>query len=391
MQSVWKIGLAVCAVLSFSTADAVIGQLVKTEGNVQEIAKAKQDLPPLSASIATKKATAAAKGLAYLDAQQSADGSFSGFAGTGPTSLVVSAMQKSGRNENHPVVKKAIGFILKNKRKDGGFYAEKSLYKNYETSLAVVVLSAAGKGKTYKTEVGRAIKFLKKMQWNEEENKEKDDMAYGGAGYGKHGRPDLSNTSHLVDALNAVGTEKDDPNMKMALKFISRCQNHESEHAKTKFAATGTKDGGFFYTAAAGGETKVKGSNAATGLRSYGSMTYAGLKSMLYAGVDKNDSRVQAALTYIRKHYDLNSNPGVGQQGLYYYYHLFAKALSAFGEKDLKDGKGTVHPWREELVEELVKRQSKDGSWVNSGSDRWMEGDRNLVTAYALLALSYCK
>ena len=32
---------------------------------------------------------------------------------------------------------------------------------------------------------------------------------YGGAGYGKHSRPDLSNTSFLIDALRAVGNEAD--------------------------------------------------------------------------------------------------------------------------------------------------------------------------------------
>ena len=35
------------------------------------------------------------------------------------------------------------------------------------------------------------------------------------------------------------------------------------------------------------------------GLRSYASMTYAGLKSMIYAGLDRDDPRVKAALTYI--------------------------------------------------------------------------------------------
>ena len=35
-------------------------------------------------------------------------------------------------------------------------------------------------------------------------------------------------------------------------------------------------------------------------------------------------------------------------------------------------------------------RQSPDGSWVNP-ADRFMEGDPNLVTAYALLALSHAR
>ena len=67
------------------------------------------------------------------------------------------------------------------------------------------------------------------------------------------------------------------------------------------------------------------------GLRSYGSMTYAGLKSMIYAGVGPDDPRVKAAFKWAQKHYDLKTNPGMGTAGLYYYYHTFAKALDAMG------------------------------------------------------------
>ena len=175
--------------------------------------------------------------------------------------------------------------------------------------------------------------------------------------------------------------------MKKALQFVSRCQNLESEHNTLPFAAK-INDGGFFYTAAAGGETKAE-LTANGGLRSYGSMTYAGLKSMIYAGVDPKDKRVRAAFQWIQKHYTLESNPGVGQQGLYYYYHTFAKALSALEVDYLVDAEQTKHDWRKELAERLFKLQRGNGSWVNK-ADRWFEGDPNLVTAYSLLALSYC-
>ena len=119
-------------------------------------------------------------------------------------------------------------------------------------------------------------------------------------------------------------------------------------------------------------------------------MTYAGLKSMIYAGVGPDDPRVEAALKWIRKHYGLESNPGMGDAGLYYYYHVFAKALDATGLDLIEDADGVEHDWRRELVEELVRRQRADGSWVNENS-RWMEGDPSLVTGYALLALAYCR
>jgi squalene-hopene/tetraprenyl-beta-curcumene cyclase len=106
--------------------------------------------------------------------------------------------------------------------------------------------------------------------------------------------------------------------------------------------------------------------------------------------VKPSDPRVKAAVTWLQKHYDLKENPGMGQAGLFYYYNTFAKALSATGLDEFVDEKGVKHDWRKELIAELASRQREDGAWVN-GEKRWMEGDANIVTAYALLALSYCK
>src|SRR5690606_19174736 len=117
--------------------------------------------------------------------------------------------------------------------------------------------------------------------------KDKSDPAYGGAGYGSHRRPDLSNTSFLIDALKATGNGPDDEAMQKALIFVSRCQNLETEHNTTPFAAK-NPDGGFYYTPAAGG-TSQAGTLPDGGLRSYASMTYAGLKSMIYCGLEKDD------------------------------------------------------------------------------------------------------
>jgi squalene-hopene/tetraprenyl-beta-curcumene cyclase len=96
-------------------------------------------------------------------------------------------------------------------------------------------------------------------------------------------------------------------------------------------------------------------------------------------------------MEFIRKNYSLEDNPGMGQAGLFYYYHTFAKALDAANVDIIDDASGTPHAWRDELARHLIQLQQDDGSWVNSRSDRWMEGDRQLVTAYALLALAYCR
>lgn len=328
-------------------------------------------------------------GIAFLRKAQGEDGTWSSKTGTGVTSLVTTALLRNGVAASDPTVVKSLKYIASQAREDGGIYVAESTNKNYETCLAIICLSEANKDGKYTKLLAGADKFVKGLQWDESEKADKSDVNYGGAGYGKKNRPDMSNTSFLIEALVAAGNGPEDENIQKALVFISRCQNLESEHNTTPFAAK-VNDGGFYYTVANGGESNVEDSSPEGGLRSYASMTYAGLKSMIHAGLKADDPRVKAAKTWIAKHYDLNRNPGVGEMGLYYYYVTFAKTLHALGDKTFTDDKGVVHDWKSELVAALASRQKPDGSWLNA-NPRWMETDPNLVTAYALLALSYAK
>jgi squalene-hopene/tetraprenyl-beta-curcumene cyclase len=286
------------------------------------------------------------------------------------------------------VVAKSLAYLEGFIQADGGIYRTETPYRNYETCLAILCFTEANRNSKYDKALARAERFVKDLQWDEGEGKTPTDYEYGGAGYGTHDRPDLSNSNFLVDALKAMGNGPEDEAMQRVLIFVSRCQNLETEHNTSEFASK-NPDGGFYYTPAAGG-TSQAGQTADGGLRSYGSMTYAGLKSMIYAGVGPDDPRVKAAFEWIRKFYDVGSNPGMGDAGLYYYYHTFAKALDAMGIDELRDANGISHNWRRELLAELVKRQKPDGSWINE-NPRWMEGDPALVTGYALLALAYCR
>lgn len=331
----------------------------------------------------------AARGVAYLRTSQADDGSFSSHAGPGITAISTAGLLRSGVSTSDPVVSKAIEYLLGFQQDDGGIYAEGSRYKNYETSLTLLALSEANKDGKYDEVIEKAQAFLKGIQWDEDEDHGPDSYNYGGGGYGSHSRPDLSNTSFLIEALVAAGNGPEDPAIQKALVFVSRTQNLESKYNATPFASK-VGDGGFYYTPAAGG-TSQAGQTENGGLRSYGSMTYAGLKSMIYAGVDKDDPRVKAAYSWIKKHFTLEENPGMGPQGRFYYYQMFAKALNAMGVDEVTDAEGDSHNWQKELVAMLAELQQKDGSWLNTDSDRWLEADPNLVTGYALLALSYCK
>lgn len=319
---------------------------------------------------------------------QAEDGSFSKQVGPGVTALVTTSILRHGRTVRDPLVAKALEYLEGFVQEDGGIYAPKSRLPNYETCLAIICFQEANADGRYDKLLERADAYVKGLQRDNDGGKDESDVAYGGAGYGKEGRPDLSNTHFLIEALRAAGNGPQDEAVQKALVFVSRCQNLETEHNTTKYAAL-VNDGGFYYTPAV---DKADPDNATAngGLRSYGAMTYAGLKSMIFAGVGPDDPRVKAACDWVRKHYDLETNPGMGQAGLYYYYHTFAKALDALGKDEIIDDEGQKHAWRQELIAALAERQQPDGSWRNADR-RWLETDPNLCTGFALLALSYCK
>jgi squalene-hopene/tetraprenyl-beta-curcumene cyclase len=319
---------------------------------------------------------------------QSPDGSFAGHVSPAVTAVVATGIMRHGRTPDDPLVAKSLKYLEGFVQPDGGIYRQGAFYRNYETCLAIQCLSEANHDGQYDKQIRNARQFLKALQWDDDEGHDRGSLSYGGAGYGKHKRPDLSNTSFLIDALRASGSGPDDPAIQEALVFVSRCQNLESQYNSTKFPAK-NPDGGFYYTCAAGGSSQA-GETSNGGLRSYGSMTYAGLKSMLYAGLGPNDPRVEAALKWIRDHYELDANPGMGDAGLYYYYHTFAKALDATGLSVVTDTSGNEHDWRRDLRAALIDRQRDDGSWMNE-NPRWMEAEPTLVTGYVLLALDYCR
>jgi squalene-hopene/tetraprenyl-beta-curcumene cyclase len=327
-------------------------------------------------------------GINYLKNSQLDDGLWTTETVPGISALVTTALLESGVSASDPVVAKALKRLEGYIQKDGGIYYSKSNHRNYETCISIMALHAANKDGRYDQTIKNAEKFLRGLQWDKGEGIESSDTFYGGAGYGGHQRPDLSNTQFLIEALRKAGVKSDDPAIQKALVFVSRTQNLESEFNTTPFASK-VNDGGFYYTPAAGG-TSQAGKTPDGGLRSYGSMTYAGLKSMIFAGVDEKDKRVKAATEWIKRHYTLKENPGMGLQGLYYYFHTFAKALDAMQVDEFKDDQGTAHNWRAELVNQLTELQNENGSWTNT-QKRWYEADPNLATAYALLALTYCQ
>lgn len=325
----------------------------------------------------------------YLKSKQGEDGSFLPKVGPGITALTAAAMVKSGKTPDDPVVAKAIEYVTKYVQKDGGVYSRG--LETYTTALAIVAFKECNKDGKYDKVIEAAVKYLKAVQ--DGSGTDDKELKFGGAGYGKGGgRPDTSNTAFFVEALIASGAKNDDPAVKKALTFLSRAQNLPGEFNDQPFAkkADEADKGGFVYEPGAQDDEKSSKRAKGGGLRSEGGMTYAGLKSFLFAGMGKNDPRVKAAIAWIQKNYTLEENPGMKQSGLFYYYHTFAKAMDALGEEPFVDAKGVKHDWRQELFDQLKNTQKADGSWVNT-NNAFLEGVPVLATAFALLSLSYTK
>jgi squalene-hopene/tetraprenyl-beta-curcumene cyclase len=237
----------------------------------------------------------------------------------------------------------------------------------------------AARNPAYTPVIRRAQQFLAGSQFDEEEGFKPSDFPYGGIGYGsKPDKPDLSNLQQALEALKETNYDPNAPLWDKAIRFLQRCQNRKESNDQP-WAGT---DGGFVYGSS--GESKAGGHT------SYGSMTYAGLKSYIYCQVSRSDPRVQAAWNWLRRHYTVKENPGMKDAGLFYYYHTMAKTLDLWGERTLRDTAGRRHDWATDLSRELISRQRPDGSWANA-NPRWWEDNPVLVTAYSMLALAHCE
>ncbi len=335
-------------------------------------------------------------GIAFLLAGRDADGGWSFAAGNvqkpAATALALKAVvQHPGFDSKSPVIDKGFKILLGYRQKDGGVYDPKQGYRTYTTCTAVMAFAAA-KDPRFNSAIRSAELYLRGIQIKPGDKLpdgrivKAGDAEEGAVGYGKDGEKNLSVLSFWMEAMHDAGVTGDDPAMKGALQFLRMLQNDSEENPRA-VAGEGADDGGFVYSLKT---SKAGPGPDGKGLRSYGSMTYAAFKSLLYAGVGKDDSRVKSAFNWIRRYWRLDSNPNMplkqSQEGLYYYYHVFAKALRAYGEAEITDTKGQKHNWRHELIDALGERVAQDGSWVND-ADRWQEGSKVLVTCYAVLAL----
>ena len=287
--------------------------------------------------------------------------------------------------------KKGFSFLLSKVQSDGGIYGKGLAC--YNTSICMMALLQS-KNPEYNDVIKSARRFLVNQQSDFDQKGKIDNTFDGGVGYGSRwAHSDLSNTHLAMEALfyakktlQFKESEDLDLDWDAAISFVSKCQNLSSTNQEKWVSTQKEDEGGFVYFpgSSMAGERELPDGSIA--LRSYGSMSYAGLLSFIYAEMDDTDPRLKAVRKWLKENYSITENPGMGPQGLYYYYHTMAKALSLSGIEHILDKNGKKRDWRKELALELLNKQSPEGSWLNENG-RWWERDPVLVTSYAILAL----
>ena len=338
---------------------------------------------------------AADKAVDFILANQNEDGGFGKYQGrpassVGVTGLVTAALLASPRGlteTSSPQVAKAVQFIAKNQLPDGSIMIPGKGYANYDTSAAVMALVRT-ENPAYKDILKKAEAFIRGIQLDEGEGITTDNPFSGGVGYTENRDvSDMSNTGFAIEAMHEMGVDPEDPFFKKAMVFVNRVSNNPevNDQAWAKDVAPPEFGGAVYRPAADPSRDEVdisKAGRGPTGWRSYGSMTYHAFKSYIYAGLKKDDPAVKGAIGWIERNYTVEENPGIGKQGQFYYYRVFAKALEAWGADEIAG-----NSWAQDLADKLVSMQKPDGSWMND-EPRWQEGDATLVTAYSLDALS---
>lgn len=352
------------------------------------------DNPYLSLQFEMKEAIA--RGNAWLAEQQKEDGHWGEEQLPAFTALALTAaVRDPSLDLKKPFpgnIEKGFQWILSQQKENGGIYNRGLSVYNTATSLTAMTSAARD---IYDPAIVRARSYLISQQWDIDKPKEADNANDGGIGYGsKSDRSDMSNTYLALEALAlseqviADGKFGDQPklNWEAALTFVSRCQNLEETNDLDSASNDPKNKGGFIYgpNETKAGEDKLPDGRVA--LRSYGSISYAGLLSFVYAKLEADDPRVVAVKEWLGRNYTLDENPGMGQEGLYYYYQAMSKALSAAGIDKLPLEGGGTADWRKDLAGKLLSKQREDGRWVNDNG-RWMESNSILVTSYTVMAL----
>lgn len=363
------------------------------------------------------------KGLNWLLSQQQTNGVWSSAQNPALTAMPAWALSARGSDADKKAIEKAVAYIKGCANEDGGIYVtvpgrRGGSYGTYNTAICMTALHYADNAGSTRV-IQKAREYVASTQLTGQEGANNGGFGYEAASSPRAGGADLNNSAWVISAmaitadvedLRPAGEKHADIDWDAALSYV------DSMQVKPNARGTDPDDaGGFLYRKpegggrpgagmgggrppagpdgkqAAGPESRPSGGEGGRPLlRSYGSITYSGLLSMLYARVGRNDPRIVSAVDYARRHWTVDENPGQGMQGIYFYYTIMARSLALLDTDTLpaaKEGDQAI-AWRDELVNKVISLQNEDGSWKND-NNRWFENDSVLTSSYAILTLEY--
>ncbi len=324
------------------------------------------------------------------------------------TSLAVDSLSRAPKElqeRYQDSIRRGADYIFSRRNEDGSFGEGPTgaFLKTYATAVALMALHSADSEK-YADAIRGAQAYLKQNQLKEGEH-------LGGSGYGddkpfsdKKTIANLSTTGFTAEALKDSGLPQDDEFWKLVVTFVRKCQNNSETNTDKEFVAklkaaglSVGNDGGLYYSALADPKLHKAGTVKVIGvetIKSYGSMTYHGIKTYIYAGLGKDSPEVKSAIDWARKNYSVDAHPGFPHdkakrshlRGLYYYLLVMTRALDAIGERPFRTFDGKEHDWPVEVAEHFLSTMKNDTMWVNE-NPAWWENDPLLVTSYVLKTL----
>lgn len=275
---------------------------------------------------------AIARGLAYLAAQQHADGSFGsgGYRGNvAITALVgmafVSGGSTPGRGPYGRQVSRCIDYLLANTQQSGFIVHQPSashgpMYGHGFAAMFLAECYGMSPRQELREKLAKAVKLIVDTQNSE-----------GGWRYlPQRADADISVTVCEVMALRAArnaGFYVPRETIDKSIQYVKRCQN---------------PDGGFMYMLQGGDSAFARSAAAVVALYSAG----------VYEGPE-----ITKGLGYLMKHVPQR---GVARQESYYYYGHYYAAMAMW-----QAGGDWWTRWYPAVRDDLLARQQKDGNWLD--------------------------
>tara|TARA_B100000029_G_scaffold484993_2_gene537844 strand:+ start:133 stop:1218 length:1086 start_codon:yes stop_codon:yes gene_type:complete len=271
-------------------------------------------------------------------------------------------------------------------------------YPNYSTAYALLCFLKVDPTDPL---VNRMATYLRQQQYRESRGIPANHPAYGGWGFGgtvspgQPGHIDLAHTRRVLQALHTARQLRRNAGQ-AAERFLRLVQRHptcerpqpqlDPNHLDSQVVAV--YDGGFYFSPVvlSANKGRVEHDTERPYLRSYASATCDGVLSLLYAGVAKQEERVQKAVEWLTLHPRIDYPAGVptdhpepwGEASHYYHLAVRAEANRTLG---IKGG------WRQRVRDHLTGLQRDGGQFANQSSPLMKEDDPLLATTLAVIAL----